>query len=223
MREFHRRLRGSAGCYFFGRAPKFVVQMERQGDSYGGKWGRRSGRRTTSRCTARGTHAYTFPAPESPLPPWTPTSKWHTRPQSQPASSQPWTPAWELPPMDHQLHLSRGYSSADDEVVVVAAGSGERCDLVVGDGHRVGSSGWRHWEPERTWVRRGERWRSQPRLLQNLPSWSRVATCMDVTHILMLLLGRRVVGRGVFHVELLLLGLVLLAFGSAVLPFESDG
>jgi hypothetical protein len=48
--------------------------------------------------------------------------------------------------MDHQLHLSRGCSSADDEVVavVVAAGGFEEGCLVVGDGHRVGSSGWRH-------------------------------------------------------------------------------
>jgi hypothetical protein len=50
--------------------------------------------------------------------------------------------------MDHQLHLSRGCSFADDEVVVVVAaaaagGFGKGC-LVVDDGRRVGSSGWRH-------------------------------------------------------------------------------
>jgi hypothetical protein len=46
--------------------------------------------------------------------------------------------------MNPQPHLSRGFSSADDEVVVVAADGFEEGCPVVGDCHRVGSSGWWH-------------------------------------------------------------------------------
>lgn len=132
--------------YSFGRVTWMVaVKMARQGDSCCGKWGTRLGRRTIPRCSVRGTHAYTFPTPECALRPRTLTSKWHTRPLYQPASSQPRTPAWELPPTDHQLPLSPWHPSVDAVAVVLFRG-GCCCQLVVGGDHyhRVESSGWRH-------------------------------------------------------------------------------
>ena len=103
------------------------------------------GRQHTVECSSRGSHGYTFPTHEFPLPPRTLTSKSHTLLTFQRASSLSKTPGSDLQ-LTYQLPLSLACSFAHHVVllVVIVVGFGV---VVIGDycHHHVdvGSNEWR--------------------------------------------------------------------------------